>query len=98
MRHHVAVASEAFTTRTTVVVLDSRVRGDVSGEIAARDESLVADLTDLVTDSRVDLLVLLEVSEGCELFTAYLTLEGLLARVSAKMNGEIMFLCKSSGT
>lgn len=98
MRNHVTVASEGLSTRITVVVLDARVRCNVSGQISTRYEAFTANWANLVTNSRVDLFVLLEVAQSGELFAADFTLKRSLARVNAKVNREIVFLSKPSGT
>lgn len=98
VHQHVAVPGECLTAISTLMVLDSRVRGDVSRQIAARDECLLAHGANLIANARVNLQMRLEIAQSRKLFAANLALIGPVPGMGAHVNGEVVLLGEASRT
>ena len=72
------------------MVLDACMGGYVSGQVSAGDESLLTHWTDLIANSFVDLLMLLEVAQCGELLTTDIALKRLVPRMDPHVNGQVV--------
>ena len=68
------------------------------GQIARRNEALVAGRAHVIPLVRVYLFVRLKVPQGGELFAADLTLVRPFARVRAQVDGKVVLLGEPAGT
>lgn len=84
VRNHVPVPRERFAAHVTVMVLDPGVRDHVSRQVARRQKAFVAHGADLITDSRVNFLVRLEVPQRRKLLGTHFALKRTLAGMSTE--------------